>query len=93
VRFTGDPDRMSRCSSATNISAGRDRVIGVRHCTAGGSDRRVDCAPVIFGNAAPHRLAEMLPAARRDAFPDVIPSTPSVDLPVGDLDRPRPAAA
>ncbi len=51
-----------------SILLDHDRVIGVRHCAADGSNRRVDCAPVIFGNAAPHRLAEMLPAARRDAF-------------------------
>ena len=43
-------------------------VIGVRHRTRGGDDVMFDDAPVVFGNAAPHRLAEMLPKAAREHF-------------------------
>jgi phytoene dehydrogenase-like protein len=45
-----------------------DCVIGVAHYGRGHSDPRVDYAPVIFGNAAPRRLAEMLPESLRKAF-------------------------
>ena len=44
------------------------RVAGVAHTAADGTDRVVDCAPVIFGNAAPSVLAEALPPEARKAF-------------------------
>jgi phytoene dehydrogenase-like protein len=47
---------------------GGDCVIGVAHYGRARGDPRVDYAPVIFGNAAPSRLAEMLPESRREAF-------------------------
>jgi all-trans-retinol 13,14-reductase len=47
---------------------GGECVIGAAHYGRGHSDPRVDYAPVIFGNAAPRRLAEMLPETRREAF-------------------------
>jgi len=47
---------------------GGECVIGVAHHGPGHGDPRVDYAPVIFGNAAPARLAEMLPESRREAF-------------------------
>jgi phytoene dehydrogenase-like protein len=47
---------------------GGECVIGAAHYGRGHGDPRVDYAPVIFGNAAPGRLAEMLPENRRKAF-------------------------
>jgi all-trans-retinol 13,14-reductase len=47
---------------------GGECVIGAAHYGRGHSDPRVDYAPVIFGNAAPQRLAEMLPESQREAF-------------------------
>ena len=44
------------------------RAAGVAHTAADGSDRVVDHAPVLFGNAAPTVLAEALPAEARSAF-------------------------
>jgi phytoene dehydrogenase-like protein len=43
-------------------------VSGVRHRKRGGGDEAFDDAPVVFGSAAPQRLAEMLPEASRAAF-------------------------
>jgi len=43
-------------------------VTGVRHHARGGNDVAFDYAPVVFGNAAPHRLADMLPHAAREPF-------------------------
>ncbi len=47
---------------------GGECVIGAAHYGRGHADPRVDYAPVVFGNAAPRRLAEMLPESRREAF-------------------------
>jgi len=44
-----------------------DRIAGVSHHGRDGSDFRTEFAPVVFGNAAPQRLAEMLPEDRRQA--------------------------
>lgn len=41
---------------------------GVRHRARGGEDVQFDYAPVAFGNAAPQRLAEMLPESVREHF-------------------------
>ena len=43
-------------------------MVGVRHRSRGGNDEVFEYAPVVFGNAAPHRLAEMLPSAARENF-------------------------
>ncbi|HTY32093.1 phytoene desaturase family protein, partial [Mycobacterium sp.] len=43
-------------------------VAGVAHTAADGTDRTVDHAPVIFGNAAPSVLADALPPQARKAF-------------------------
>ncbi len=43
-------------------------IAGVGHHVRDGTDPRTAFAPVVFGNAAPHRLAEMLPATSREAF-------------------------
>jgi phytoene dehydrogenase-like protein len=46
----------------------RDRIVGVSHHGRDSSDLRTELAPVVFGNAAPQRLAEMLPEDKREAF-------------------------
>ena len=45
-----------------------DRVLGVAHHDHGRTDVSVEYAPVVFGNAAPQHLAQMLPEACRHAF-------------------------
>ncbi len=45
-----------------------ERVVGVAHHRHGFTDPSVDYAPVVFGNAAPQRLAQMLPESRRRIF-------------------------
>ena len=47
---------------------GEGRAAGVAHTAADGSDRIVDRAPVLFGNAAPTVLADALPPHVRPAF-------------------------
>ena len=42
--------------------------VGVGHHARNSADPQTDFAPVVFGNAAPHRLAEMMPATSRAAF-------------------------
>jgi phytoene dehydrogenase-like protein len=42
--------------------------VGVGHHARNGADPQTDFAPIVFGNAAPHRLAEMMPATSRAAF-------------------------
>jgi all-trans-retinol 13,14-reductase len=44
------------------------RASGVAHTAPDGSDRVVDCASVLFGNAAPTVLADALPREVRSAF-------------------------
>lgn len=44
------------------------QVTGVEHESSRGGDACEEFAPLIFGNAAPHVLAEALPAERRDTF-------------------------
>jgi phytoene dehydrogenase-like protein len=43
-------------------------VSGVRHRKPGADEVAFEYAPVVFGNAAPHRLAEMLPNTARETF-------------------------
>lgn len=44
-------------------------ISGVRHRNrGGGGSQTFDDAPVVFGSAAPQRLAEMLPKAKRESF-------------------------
>ena len=45
-----------------------DRVRGVRHRALNGDDSKEEFAPVIFGNAAPTVLTEMLPDSKRAPF-------------------------
>jgi all-trans-retinol 13,14-reductase len=68
-------------------------AIGVAHYGRGRNDSRVEYAPVVFGNAAPGRLAEMMPESRRDAF--LAPYTkrrPSISLWTVSLGLSRPPA-
>jgi phytoene dehydrogenase-like protein len=44
------------------------RIAGVGHHAQYGGDQRIDRAPMVFGNAAPQVLAQMLPEANRAAF-------------------------
>jgi all-trans-retinol 13,14-reductase len=44
-----------------------NRVVGVEHFGRDGNTG-IDLAPAVFGNAAPNRLAEMLPADKRERF-------------------------
>ena len=44
------------------------RATGVEHENANGGELQTDIAPVLFGNAAPHVLAEALPTEARDNF-------------------------
>jgi phytoene dehydrogenase-like protein len=46
----------------------QDRVSGVRYRPRAGGDDTVAHAPVVFANASPHVLENMLPAAHRDSF-------------------------
>jgi all-trans-retinol 13,14-reductase len=72
---------------------GGECVIGAAHYGRGHSDPRVDYAPVIFGNAAPGRLAEMLPESRREAFLAPYASRrPSISLWTLSLGLSRPPA-
>jgi phytoene dehydrogenase-like protein len=54
----------------TRILLGGGRVIGVEHAAANSADRDVrrERTTLLFGNAAPHALAEMLPAEVRERF-------------------------
>jgi all-trans-retinol 13,14-reductase len=45
-----------------------ERIVGVGHHAREGGDPQVEFAPVVFGNAAPHVLAKMLPENKREAF-------------------------
>lgn len=64
VCSAGGTTRAQRTATAILLDdAGR--VGGVEHRGPDGSSE-VDHAPVVFGNAAPHVLADMLPAAARD---------------------------
>ena len=73
---------------------GGECVIGVAHYGSGHSDPRVDYAPVIFGNAAPARLAQMLPEDRREAFlAPYAGRRPSISLWTVSLGLSRPPAA
>jgi all-trans-retinol 13,14-reductase len=45
-----------------------DRVTGVGHRRRDGGDPVIDFAPVVFGNAAPQRLAAMLPQSEQLGF-------------------------
>jgi all-trans-retinol 13,14-reductase len=67
-------------------------IVGVGHRARNGNDRRLDRAPLVFGNAAPQMLAGMLPEDRRAAF--LVPYAarrPSISLWTVSLGLNRPA--
>jgi phytoene dehydrogenase-like protein len=45
-----------------------DRLVGVGHHGRGHVDACIEYAPVVFGNAAPERLAQMMPEHQRRVF-------------------------
>jgi phytoene dehydrogenase-like protein len=47
---------------------GGNAVMGVAHRSRDHGDPEVEYAPIVFGNAAPQRLAEMMPQGHRSAF-------------------------
>jgi all-trans-retinol 13,14-reductase len=67
VQAEGGETRPGRTVTEIILDA-EGRAAGVVHTAADGSDRVVDHAPVLFGNAAPTVLAEALPAEARSAF-------------------------
>ncbi|WP_310784749.1 phytoene desaturase family protein [Mycobacterium sp. Z3061] len=89
------------CNEGGELLAGRTvteifldeqgRAAGVAHTGPDGADRRVDHAPVLFGNAAPAVLADALPPECRSAFSNQFAgrelSTSLFSVAVG-LDRP-----
>lgn len=70
IRDAGGDAQAGRRVTRILMDAGR--ISGVEHEAAradgGGRDIRRESAPVMFGNAAPHVLAEMLPEQHRAAF-------------------------
>jgi all-trans-retinol 13,14-reductase len=65
------------CEAGGIVESGREvdtlkleghRVDAVGHHARAGGDAQMDFAPVVFGNAAPQRLAEMLPPVDRETF-------------------------
>jgi len=66
IREAGGVVETGRAADALLVEGAR--IVGVGHCARDGSDPQVDYAPVVFGNAAPQRLAEMLPEDRRQGF-------------------------
>jgi len=52
----------------TRILLDDGRAAGVEHESKDGGDSGRDTAPVIFGNAAPHVLADLVPVERRTEF-------------------------
>ncbi len=53
---------------AVAILTDAGRVTGVQHAGRDGRNRQTDHAPVLFGDAAPHVLAELLPDEEQDRF-------------------------
>ncbi len=87
--------------SGGTLEAGREageliiesgRVAGVGHHARDGGDRRVDRAPLVFGNAAPDVLAAMLPEHEGAAFlAPYANRRPSISLWTVSLGVSRPA--
>jgi all-trans-retinol 13,14-reductase len=51
-----------------SIVVDHGRAVGVRHAARDGSDPQEEAAAVLFGDAAPHMLADMLPEDQQDRF-------------------------
>ena len=77
---------------AGSILIEKNQITGVGHQARNGGDRRVDDSPVIFGNAAPHVLAQMLPEERRaDFLAPYLKHHPSISLWTVSMGLSRPA--
>jgi phytoene dehydrogenase-like protein len=66
VREAGGKAEAGRDVSAILLEG--ERVLGARHHARSADDSQEDLAPVLFGNAAPSRLAAMLPEEARPRF-------------------------
>jgi all-trans-retinol 13,14-reductase len=74
------------------LSVERGKMAGVGHHARNGRDRQVDEAPLVFGNAAPQILADMLPHDSRAAFLSPYGKRrPSISLWTVSLGLSRPA--
>jgi phytoene dehydrogenase-like protein len=77
---------------ADTILVEQGKIKGIGHHARGGGDRRLDVAPLVFGNAAPQVLAPMLPEDRRAAFLSPYAKRPlSISLWTVSLGLSRPA--
>ncbi len=84
--------KLEKEREATALLVENNHVTGVGHQARGGGDRRVDEAPVVFGNAAPKVLAQMLPEERRaDFMAPYRQHHPSISLWTVSLGLNRPA--
>lgn len=82
-----------RCEAMTIMLDGRGRVAGVRFKDAAGVEHEA-LAPVVFANAAPARIAEMLPAETRGAFAHAFEAhEPSISLFTVALGLSKPASS
>ena len=66
IREAGGTLELGREADRLLVEDGR--IVGVGHHARAGGDQRSDTAPLVFGNAAPHVLAGMLPEAMRSSF-------------------------
>ena len=91
IRAAGGEARAGRAVTAIEVEHGR--TAGVAHTGADGDEPERERAPVVFGNAAPAVLAELLPSSARAAFvaayEDLAPSVSLFTLALGLDRRPR----
>lgn len=90
IERAGGTLETGREADALIIESGR--IAGVGHHARRGGDRQVDEAPLVFGNAAPEVLANMLPEERRAEFlAPYAKRRPSISLWTASLGLRRPA--
>jgi all-trans-retinol 13,14-reductase len=90
VREAGGDAEASRDVRAILLEG--DRVCSVRHHARGGDDPQEDFAPLMFGNAAPNVLAELLPERMRSKFNEPYRQrSPSISLWTISLGLSRPS--
>ena len=91
IRDAGGEARAGR--TVTEIAVEDGRAAGVGHTGTGGDPPERERTPVVFGNAAPAVLAELLPASARAAFvaayEGLSPSVSLFTLALGLDRRPR----
>ena len=91
IRQAGGVVESGRDVDALQIKGGH--VGGVGHHARAGGDARMDNAPVVFGNAAPHRLAEIMPPEARKVFlARYVMRRPSVSLWTLSIGLSKPAS-